>query len=102
MADTTCRDEILETLRNDPLLTELFDAIRGALGEMRRGDRALDSNEVQRRTGVSRNRMYQLIKTGDFPPSRKRHPDAKVGSFWLESDIDRWLRTRPVVPLKPE
>ncbi len=50
--------------------------------------------EVVRRTGVSRSRLYELMKAGLFPQRLKLGLRA-VG--WLESDVEAWIQAR--IPL---
>jgi prophage regulatory protein len=54
-------------------------------------DRILRETEVARVTGLARTTRYELEKEGLFP--RRRHiTKAAVG--WLESEVQRWLRSR--------
>ena len=44
--------------------------------------------EVQRRIGLCRSRIYQLIEAGKFPKQIKLSERA---SGWLESEINEWI-----------
>ena len=51
--------------------------------------------EVQRRTSLSRALIYREMQAGMFPRPYKLGPRA-VG--WRVSEINEWLRTRPLAP----
>ena len=54
--------------------------------------------EVRARTGLGKSTIYALIATGNFPAPRQIGPRA-VG--WLASEVDDWVRARPVVAYAP-
>jgi prophage regulatory protein len=47
----------------------------------------LDLRAVLQRVPISRARLYQLVKAGEFPRQ------VRVGgrAFWLESELDSWV-----------
>jgi len=47
--------------------------------------------EVQKRIGLCRSRIYQLIKKGQFPSQIKLSERA---SGWVEFEIDLWIEER--------
>jgi len=47
--------------------------------------------EVQKRIGLCRSRIYQLIEAGKFPKQIKLSERA---SGWLESEINEWIEER--------
>ncbi len=59
-------------------------------------ERVLSKAETVERTGMSHTTIRREEKAGRFPRRRQITP-AKIG--WLESEIDEFLRTRPVGPL---
>ena len=55
--------------------------------------RLLRREEVERRCGICRSTVYRLIDEEDFPAP------VRIGSRavrWRESDIDAWIRSRPL------
>lgn len=48
-------------------------------------------SEVIRRTGVSRARVYQLVKAGDFPQQVSLGPRSVA---WAAHEIDDWIQGR--------
>ena len=56
------------------------------------GDRILREPDVKAITGLSRTTRWELERKGQFP-KKKQLSSTAVG--WLESDIQRWLETRP-------
>jgi len=54
--------------------------------------RMLRRKEVEHRTGFKRAYIYQLIKTGKFPKSRRIGVRA-VG--WDSAEIEQWIAQRP-------
>jgi len=50
-------------------------------------------------TGLSRMTLWRLEKAGRFP-TRRRLGDHSVA--WLESDIERWIESRPCVNLRSD
>ena len=49
--------------------------------------------EVIERTRLSRSTIYNMMKDGTFPKSRRA---GKQAIFWLESEINDWLENMPV------
>lgn len=49
--------------------------------------------EVLKTTGLSRTTVWRMVKAGTFPPPVKLSNRA-IG--WLRSDIEEWVRNRPV------
>ena len=47
--------------------------------------------EVQKRIGLCRSRIYQLIEDGKFPKQIKLSERA---SGWLESEVNGWIEGR--------
>lgn len=45
---------------------------------------------VMDRVGFKRTKIYAMIKNGEFPPPKKDG----CSSFWLESEIDKWIEQR--------
>ena len=54
----------------------------------------LRQDEVTERTKLSRTSMWRLERAGTFP-KRRQIIASKI--CWLESEIDEWIETRPVV-----
>jgi prophage regulatory protein len=57
-------------------------------------ERVLRTAEVQARTGLGRTSVWRREKDGTFP-RRRLIGGGIVG--WLESEVDEWIRSRPVV-----
>ncbi len=55
--------------------------------------RALRVSEVERVTGLNRSTLWKLERRGEFPRRRKLLGGAVA---WLSSEVDEWLRTRPL------
>lgn len=53
--------------------------------------RLMRFEELTRRTGHSRSRLYREIKEGKFPKPVKVGPHAVA---WLESEVDDWIAAR--------
>lgn len=53
-------------------------------------DKFLRRSAVVAATGLSQSSIYRLIARGDFPASR--HYIGVQGSYWLQSEIDAWMR----------
>jgi len=62
-------------------------------------DRLLSQAEVQERTGTSRTTIWRLERAGEFP-RRRQIVGHRVG--WLESEVNEWLASRPVVALRAD
>ena len=56
-------------------------------------DKLLRRPEVQARVRLSTSRIYGLMATGDFPRPIKI---ATRSVAWKESEIDAWIRSRPL------
>ena len=61
--------------------------------ELTMHDRLLRRREVERITSMSRSSIYRLMRDGEFPRPVRVGPAAVR---WKESDITRWLESRPV------
>lgn len=59
-------------------------------------DSLLRLPQVKITSGLSRSSIYQNIKNGDFPTPIKI---GKRAVAWRESDIQKWLNSRPLVSL---
>lgn len=59
----------------------------------REPERFIDFDEVHRRTGLSRVTIWRKERAGDFP-QRRLITANRVG--WVESEVARWLESRPV------
>jgi len=55
-------------------------------------DRLLSLKEVKERTGISSTTLWRWQREGAFP-ARRRVNGYKIA--WLESEIDRWIKTLP-------
>jgi prophage regulatory protein len=53
-------------------------------------ERLLRRPGVQDKTGIGRSALYELIKRDQFPAP------IKIGrsSFWVESQVDKWIEQR--------
>jgi prophage regulatory protein len=61
-------------------------------------ERNLRTAETQARTGLGRTTIWRLEKAGQFPRRRK------IGNgivAWLESEVDEWIRSRPIAGDEP-
>lgn len=58
-------------------------------------DRILRQSEVLAITGLGRTTLWRLEKRGEFP-ARRRITGNIVG--WLASEVEEWIRSRPVAP----
>lgn len=58
--------------------------------------RILSVQEAGNRVNLGKSRLYELIAAGEFAPLI-RVSKGRVG--FRESDIDAWIRSRPVVEL---
>ncbi len=56
--------------------------------------RMLSRDEVVEMTGISSATIWRMERRGDFP-SRRQLTEGRVG--WLDSEVEEWLETRPVV-----
>lgn len=54
--------------------------------------------DLQQRLPLSRSAIYAKIAAGEFPLPISLGPRA-VG--WLASDIDKWIQSRDVKPMRP-
>ena len=62
-------------------------------------ERVMRSAEVCRLTGLTPSTLSRYRRAGNFPPPRQLGP-RRVG--WLKSDVEKWLASRPQVPLGHE
>jgi predicted DNA-binding transcriptional regulator AlpA len=58
--------------------------------------RLIDKQELLRRIPVSYPTIWKWMQAGNFP--RARNLGGKTG--WLETDVDEWIKARPVMPIK--
>lgn len=58
-------------------------------------DRILRTSEVLAMTGLGRTTLWRMERRGEFPARRKITGNT-VG--WLASEVEEWVKTRPVVP----
>jgi len=56
--------------------------------------RMLSRDEVVEMTGISSATIWRMERRGAFP-SRRQLTEGRVG--WLDSEVEEWLETRPVV-----
>jgi len=52
-----------------------------------------------KRIGLKKTKIYMMVKKGELPAPRQIS-DRKIG--WLESDIEAWEKSRPVVSWAPK
>ena len=79
-------------LPNDSLAEDATSEARWIAG-WAMNDRLLRRLEVERVTGLARSTLYRYIQEGRFPRP------VRVGATavrWRESDLMRWLESRPV------
>lgn len=57
-------------------------------------ERMLGKEAVEQKVDLERRTIFTLEREGKFPRRRQLSP---VRVWWLESEIDEWLRNRPVV-----
>ena len=55
--------------------------------------RLLRMADVIALTGLSRSRIYELEKIGNFPPRRKLSERAVA---WSETELTEWIESRPL------
>jgi predicted DNA-binding transcriptional regulator AlpA len=60
-------------------------------------ERILSVQDASRKVDLSKSRLYQMILVGEFP-SPIQTSKGRVGI--RESEVDEWIRTRPVVNLR--
>lgn len=75
---------------------ELRDSLSRMQSKRRLGpsaERYLRWDDVTERVGLSRVTIWRLERRGEFP-KRRQLGSASVG--WLESEVEDWLRRRPV------
>lgn len=53
--------------------------------------RLLRRPEVEKRTGLTTSRLYEMLGGGDFPKSVPIGPFAVA---WVESEVDQWISDR--------
>jgi prophage regulatory protein len=56
-------------------------------------ERILRQPEVEAVTSLKRTSIWRLERAGDFPKRRKIAPGI---NGWLASEIDEWMRSRPL------
>ena len=61
-------------------------------------EKILRGREVDRITGLSRTVRYELEKAGKFP-RRRRISERATG--YLASEVDEWIRSRPLADDQP-
>lgn len=59
-------------------------------------DQFIDRREVLRRIPVTHVTLWNWQQVGKFPRSR----DIGGKSVWLEAEVEAWIRSRPIRPLK--
>jgi prophage regulatory protein len=57
-------------------------------------DKYLRIQQVMSRTGLSRATIYNMIKSGNFPPQTSLGARAIA---WLESEIEKWMENRKTI-----
>ena len=55
----------------------------------------LRTNDLLKRVGISRQRIYALIRDGRFPTPVKAY-DGGRSSFWRDDEIEAWISSRTV------
>ena len=58
--------------------------------------RFIDKKEVLRRVPWSYPTIWQKMRLGKFPRSR----DLDGKSFWIEAEVEEWINSTPIRPLK--
>lgn len=58
--------------------------------------RALNFHELHEKTKLARSTIFKLEKAGQFP-KRRRYGSRTIR--WLESEVDEWIESRPVINL---
>ena len=60
------------------------------------GPKFVGAKEIQRRLGVSRQRVQQLMTRSDWPAP---YEVLSMGKIWLHEDVEAWIaRHRPELP----
>jgi predicted DNA-binding transcriptional regulator AlpA len=57
-------------------------------GTVEKSERLLRLRHVLDTIGVGKTTLYSMMKTGEFPPSRK----VRRLSVWLESEVQGWIK----------
>lgn len=66
---------------------------RNGTGLANMSERYLNARELAQKLNLSRMTIWRLEKSGDFPKKRR----LSVNSYrWIESEIEEWIKTRPV------
>ena len=60
-------------------------------------ERILRIPEVVQVTGLSRTTIWRRVKSGDFPAPVRLGSLATRSVGWRESEIRKWIESRPVV-----
>ena len=58
--------------------------------------RLVRSEEVEKKTGLSRTTIWRLERDGGFPRRRRVGPRACA---WIEEEVDQWILSRSYVGL---
>lgn len=56
-------------------------------------ERVLRQQDVQAKVSLKRTTLWRMERAGQFPKRRQIAPGL---SGWLESEIDEWIRNRPL------
>jgi len=59
-------------------------------------DRFLPLSEVERATSLKKSKLYEMVRTGDFPRQKRVTGRRRA---WLASEIESWIRERAQEPL---
>lgn len=62
-------------------------------------ERMIRAPELLGWVGMSRTTIFRLVKAGSFPSPVRLHGTSIA---WRESDVDKWIATRPSVAEKKE
>jgi predicted DNA-binding transcriptional regulator AlpA len=61
-------------------------------------DRLLDRNELQRMIPFTYPTIWKWMREGNFP--RAKNTGGKI--TWLESEVEEWIKSRPLQPIKDD
>ena len=62
----------------------------------KQSEKFLSRPEVLDRIGVSFPTLWHWMKAGKFPPAREMSGSDGKRVGWIESEVDAWIRSRPV------
>lgn len=62
----------------------------------------LSLDDLVDRTGISKNRWYELIRAGDLPASNLGCGTQRMRLFVREDDLEAWVEKRRVKTEKPK